>query len=80
MLPALVDPAHPGGACARPRRTAPCRGAAARRIYGQGTFDAGGPCARGVPTVMYGASGGVGLRRRLRADLPSRARGAGADP
>jgi hypothetical protein len=27
--------------------------------YGQGTFDAGGPCALGVPTVMFGASGGV---------------------
>jgi|GEM_PF-346890 len=29
--------------------------------YGQGSFDAGGPCARGVPTVMWGASGGDGL-------------------
>lgn len=28
-------------------------------IYGQGTFDAGGPCRLGVPAVMYGASGGV---------------------
>ena len=24
-----------------------------------GTFDAGGPCALGIPTVMFGASGGV---------------------
>ena len=26
-----------------------------RRYYGQGTFDAGGPCSLGIPTVMYGA-------------------------
>lgn len=27
-------------------------------FYGQGTYDAGGPCAAGVPAVMYGASAG----------------------
>jgi hypothetical protein len=34
-------------------------GQKAATLHGQGTFDAGGPCALGVPTVMYGASGGV---------------------
>jgi len=29
--------------------------------YRPGTYDAGGPCAMGVPTVMWGASGGAGL-------------------
>ncbi|MFN8540995.1 MAG: M20/M25/M40 family metallo-hydrolase [Thermomicrobiales bacterium] len=60
MLPALVDPAHPGVVALQAANRA-VRGQEARMIYGQGTFDAGGPCARGVPTVMYGASGGVGL-------------------
>ena len=60
MLPALVDPAHPGVAAltsAHERVT----GVPPRSYYGQGSFDAGGPCARGVPTVMYGAGGGAGL-------------------
>ena len=35
------------------------RGREAETFYLGGTFDAGGPCAQGVPTVMYGASGGV---------------------
>lgn len=60
MLPALVDPAHPGVIALQAANRA-VRGREARVIYGQGTFDAGGPCARGVPTVMYGASGGGGL-------------------
>jgi acetylornithine deacetylase/succinyl-diaminopimelate desuccinylase-like protein len=34
------------------------RGKPADTVYGQGAFDAGGPTARGVPTIMYGASGG----------------------
>jgi acetylornithine deacetylase/succinyl-diaminopimelate desuccinylase-like protein len=60
MLPALVDPEHPGvRALQDANRTV--RGDEARTVYGQGTFDAGGPCALGIPTVMYGASGGVGL-------------------
>ena len=29
--------------------------------YGPGAFDAGGPCALGVPTVMWGPRGGDGL-------------------
>jgi hypothetical protein len=33
-------------------------GQEAETYYGQGTFDAGGPCALGVPSVMFGASGG----------------------
>ncbi len=60
MLPALVDPRETGvrhllGAHITVTGEPP------ECIYGQGTFDAGGPCARGIPTVMYGASGGVGL-------------------
>ncbi len=60
MLPALVDPEHPGVKALQAANTA-VRGAPAETYHGQGTFDAGGPCALGVPTVMYGASGGVGL-------------------
>lgn len=60
MLPALVDPGHPGVVALQAASVA-VSGRAAETSYGQGTFDAGGPCARGVPTVMYGASGGVGL-------------------
>lgn len=58
MWPALVDPrldwvtafnaAHRVAAGADPEV-----------VYGRGTFDAGGPCRLGVPTVMYGATGGV---------------------
>lgn len=60
MLPALVDP-HCAGVRHLLDAHASIRGEPPELIYGQGTFDAGGPCARGVPTVMYGASGGVGL-------------------
>jgi acetylornithine deacetylase/succinyl-diaminopimelate desuccinylase-like protein len=60
MLPALVAPEDPGVVALQGANRA-IRGQEAHVIYGQGTFDAGGPCARGVPTVMYGASGGVGL-------------------
>src|SRR5439155_17511212 len=60
MLPALVDPEHPGvRALQGAHRT--FRDGEAETVYGQGTFDAGGPCTLGIPTVMYGASGGVGL-------------------
>ena len=34
--------------------------------YGQGTFDAGGPCAAGIPAVMYGVGGAGGV---LEADF-----------
>lgn len=58
MLPALVDPGDPGvGALTEAHRAVV--GSPPRVVYGQGTFDAGGPCRLGVPTVMYGASGGV---------------------
>jgi acetylornithine deacetylase/succinyl-diaminopimelate desuccinylase-like protein len=60
MLPALVNPDHPGVQALQAANVA-VRGAPAVTYHGQGTFDAGGPCALGVPTVMFGASGGVGL-------------------
>lgn len=60
MLPAMVDPNLPWvGALERSHQAE--SGKAPERIWGSGSFDAGGPCARGVPTVMYGASGGDGL-------------------
>jgi len=60
MMPALVDPNHPG-VLALTTAHERVAGAPPRTYYGQGSFDAGGPCARGVPTVMYGAGGGAGL-------------------
>jgi acetylornithine deacetylase/succinyl-diaminopimelate desuccinylase-like protein len=60
MLPALVQPEQPWVRALQAANRA-VRGREAEVVYGQGTFDAGGPCARGVPTVMFGASGGVGL-------------------
>jgi acetylornithine deacetylase/succinyl-diaminopimelate desuccinylase-like protein len=60
MLPALVDPDLAWvGALERAHRAE--RRQDPERVWGRGSFDAGGPCARGVPTVMYGASGGDGL-------------------
>ncbi|MEQ9639806.1 MAG: peptidase dimerization domain-containing protein [Alphaproteobacteria bacterium] len=60
MWPALVNPAHPGivalGAAHEMEHGTP-----PATYYGQGTFDAGGPCAAGVPTVMYGVGGGAGV-------------------
>jgi acetylornithine deacetylase/succinyl-diaminopimelate desuccinylase-like protein len=60
MLPALVDPEH-WGVRALGAAHAAVLGSPADTHYGQGSFDAGGPCARGIPTVMYGAGGGAGL-------------------
>jgi acetylornithine deacetylase/succinyl-diaminopimelate desuccinylase-like protein len=60
MLPALVDPAAPVVRALRAANHA-VRGVAPALYYGRGSFDAGGPCAHGVPTVMWGASGGHGL-------------------
>jgi acetylornithine deacetylase/succinyl-diaminopimelate desuccinylase-like protein len=57
MLPALVEPMHTGVQSLQAANSA-VRGHAAEMFYGQGTFDAGGPCALGIPTVMFGASGG----------------------
>ena len=60
MWPALVDAQLPWvGALEAAHRDA--IGQAPESMYGQGTYDAGGPCALGVPTVMYGARGGMGL-------------------
>jgi acetylornithine deacetylase/succinyl-diaminopimelate desuccinylase-like protein len=58
MLPALVDADNPW-VTALKTATRSERGSEPLTEYGQGTFDAGGPCALGVPTVMFGASGGV---------------------
>lgn len=58
MLPALVDPDAPGVQALQAAHAA-YAGQPATTFHGQGSFDAGGPCALGVPTVMYGASGGV---------------------
>lgn len=60
MLPALVDPGEPGVRALTEAHRA-VLGADPAYSYGQGTFDAGGPCAAGIPTVMYGAGGGGGL-------------------
>jgi acetylornithine deacetylase/succinyl-diaminopimelate desuccinylase-like protein len=57
MLPALVEPDH-GGVRALQAAIKAVRGQEAETYYGQGTFDAGGPCSLGVPSVMFGASGG----------------------
>jgi acetylornithine deacetylase/succinyl-diaminopimelate desuccinylase-like protein len=58
MLPALVDADDPGVRALQTAHTAQT-GSPAETRYGQGTFDAGGPCALGIPTVMYGVSGGI---------------------
>ena len=60
MLPALVEPDHPGVQAL----TAAHRDVHSREpetYYGQGSFDAGGPCAAGAPTVMYGVGGGASV-------------------
>jgi acetylornithine deacetylase/succinyl-diaminopimelate desuccinylase-like protein len=59
MLPALVEPDHPGVRSLQAANRV-VRGAEAETLHGQGTYDAGGPCSLGVPSVMYGASGGAG--------------------
>jgi acetylornithine deacetylase/succinyl-diaminopimelate desuccinylase-like protein len=60
MLPALVASVHPWVAALREAHTATL-GREAESSYPRSTFDAGGLCAAGVPAVMYGAGGGVGL-------------------
>jgi hypothetical protein len=60
MLPALVDPVEQGVQVLQSANSS-VRGHQAETVYGQGTFDAGGLCALGVPTVMYGASGAIGI-------------------
>lgn len=58
MLPAMV-PADDPGVIAFQRAHEQVRGKPAETVHGQGSFDAGGPCARGVPTVMFGSQGGI---------------------
>jgi acetylornithine deacetylase/succinyl-diaminopimelate desuccinylase-like protein len=60
MLPAMVEPDDPGVQALQAAHAA-VTGGPAETYYGQGTFDAGGPCSLGIPTVMYGAKGGSGL-------------------
>jgi succinyl-diaminopimelate desuccinylase len=57
MWPALVEPDHPGVEALREAHAA-VHGENPGSYYGQGTYDAGGPCAAGVPAVMYGVGGG----------------------
>jgi hypothetical protein len=57
MLPALVKP-DDSGVLALQKANKVIRGKEAETEYLRGTFDSGGPCARGVPTVMFGATGG----------------------
>ncbi len=58
MLPALVEPDNLGvqALMQAHRRVI---GADPETIYGMGSYDAGGPCAAGIPAVMYGAGGGI---------------------
>jgi acetylornithine deacetylase/succinyl-diaminopimelate desuccinylase-like protein len=58
MLPALVEVDNPWVAALQDAVNT-TRGTPGETVHGQGTFDAGGPCARGVPTVMFGSGGGV---------------------
>jgi acetylornithine deacetylase/succinyl-diaminopimelate desuccinylase-like protein len=58
MWPALVDSNLEWVAALRSAHRQ-VTGFEVETVYGRGTFDAGGPCKRGVPTVMYGATGGV---------------------
>jgi len=60
MLPAVVDPELAWVRALEGAHRLEV-GAEPAQQWGRGSFDAGGPCARGVPTVMYGASGGAGL-------------------
>ena len=56
MWPALVEPDHRGVRLLAEAHAA-IHGENPSTFYGQGTFDAGGPCAAGVPAVMYGVGG-----------------------
>lgn len=58
MWPALVDPQLDWVTAFHAAHRA-VTGEDPEIVYGRGTFDAGGPCRLGVPTVMYGATGGV---------------------
>lgn len=60
MLPALVEPDDPG-VMALTAAHCTVHGIAPDTHYGQGTYDAGGPCSAGVPAVMYGVGGGSSI-------------------
>ena len=60
MLPALVEPSDPG-VQALSKSHAAILGEELPTTYSQGAFDAGGPIARGVPSVMYGGGGTTSL-------------------
>ena len=60
MWPALVDPQH-SGVQALTEAHRKVYSEDPETFYGQGTFDAGGPCAAGVPAVMYGVGGGESM-------------------
>ena len=60
MWPALVDPDDPVVRLLADAHES-VHGAPPGTYYGQGTFDAGGPCAAGIPAVMYGVAGGAGV-------------------
>lgn len=57
MLPALLDAEAPIVQAVQAAHRA-VLGREARTFYGGGTFDLGGPMAAGIPSVMFGASGG----------------------
>ncbi len=57
MLPSLVEPDAPIVQQLQAAHRA-VLGHEARTFYSIGTYDAGGPSSAGVPTVMFGASGG----------------------
>ena len=60
MRPALIDPQHHGvQALTEAHRRVYSQDP--ETYYGQGSFDAGGPSAAGVPTVMYGVGGGASV-------------------
>jgi acetylornithine deacetylase/succinyl-diaminopimelate desuccinylase-like protein len=56
MLPALIDPDHPGVKALKAAHLATF-GTQAETFYAPGTFDLGGPTSLGVPSVQYGARG-----------------------
>ena len=60
MWPALVDPENPVVRLLSEAHES-VHGEPPGTYYGQGTFDAGGPCAAGVPAAMYGVAGGAGV-------------------
>ena len=60
MWPAMVDPENPAVRTLADAHVA-VHGEPPGTYYGQGTFDAGGPCAAGIPAVMYGVQGGAGV-------------------